>query len=211
MQGKVVPPRRYNIVVVDKFQDKPALGAAIFLATATLYPRQLSGHPLLGVPEVEYVDKIYEAAYHRQRIGVDGSTWEDVVTPEALAGFRADPRYRQVLATPWCHRAYKDFDKRVVHAYGLCDAILARCEVPSTRPAHKPRLKALALDLVRVHEGRGKPGPGMHRRAMRRGTAAEWVVANLVTIELIEKKVYNTHDLGENLRLAFTRVPKIVP
>jgi hypothetical protein len=51
----------------------------------------------------------------------------------------------------------------------------------------------------------------MFRRAVTSGEAAPWIAANLDTIELIASKAYNHHAFGENLRLAFTKVPRIRP
>ena len=51
----------------------------------------------------------------------------------------------------------------------------------------------------------------MYRQAVENGTAPEWIADNLDTIELIERKTYNTHNLLANLDLAFTFVGKIEP
>lgn len=51
----------------------------------------------------------------------------------------------------------------------------------------------------------------MYRAAVESGRAPAWVVDHLETIELIERKVYNRHDLLENLALAFQFPDKIVP
>ena len=51
----------------------------------------------------------------------------------------------------------------------------------------------------------------MYRAAVEEGRAPEWIANNLEAIELIERKVYNRHDLFENLQLALQVPPKISP
>jgi hypothetical protein len=53
-------------------------------------------------------------------------------------------------------------------------------------------------------------GPGMYRHTLETGTAPPWIRNNLAAIEAIERKMYNQHRFGENLRLAFT-FPRIQP
>ena len=66
------------------------------------------------------------------------------------------------------------------------------------------------LDLLRV-QAKQDFGRGMHRAAAESGDAAPWIAANLEALEVIERKIYNTHDFGENLGLAFTFPPRIQP
>jgi hypothetical protein len=49
----------------------------------------------------------------------------------------------------------------------------------------------------------------MYREAVDSGTAPQWIADNLNTIEIIEQKMFNTHDFIQNLRLAFTFPDKI--
>jgi hypothetical protein len=49
----------------------------------------------------------------------------------------------------------------------------------------------------------------MYLEAVRAGRAPDWVEDNLDTISLIERKIYNRHDLLENLRLALAFPPRI--
>ena len=61
----------------------------------------------------------------------------------------------------------------------------------------------LGHDLADVYDWWGRePAPGMHRAAVEAGVAAPWIAANLESIELIERKIYNRHRFGENLALA---------
>jgi hypothetical protein len=43
------------------------------------------------------------------------------------------------------------------------------------------------------------------------GRAPSWVVNNLDKIKLIERKIYNRHDLMENLKIALQFPSKIAP
>jgi hypothetical protein len=61
---------------------------------------------------------------------------------------------------------------------------------------------------VRVHR-RHVAVPGMYRRAVEEGSAAPWMAANLDTIEVIERKIYNRHDFFENLSLALQFPPPL--
>ena len=88
----------------------------------------------------------------------------------------------------------------IVHGFGLTEPILARADVPEARQGHKMRLKFLAHQLLSIR--RKGAGRGMYRRALEDGVAPEWIERNFAAIELLEKKIYNRHDLVENLRLS---------
>ena len=49
----------------------------------------------------------------------------------------------------------------------------------------------------------------MYRRAVEEGSAAPWMIVNLETIEVIERKIYNRHDFFENLALALRFTPRL--
>jgi hypothetical protein len=51
----------------------------------------------------------------------------------------------------------------------------------------------------------------LYRRAVEDGAAHPWIARNLESIEQIERKVYNRHDLIENLVLAVTPIPRLEP
>jgi hypothetical protein len=97
-----------------------------------------------------------------------------------------------------------------VHGFGLTDAVLARTEAGWLKPGHKTPLIPLSKDIVRIERDAAVVGPGLYRRAVEAGRAPAWVVANLDTIEVIERKIYNHHDFRENLELAFRFPPRIV-
>ncbi len=120
-----------------------------------------------------------------------------------------EPRTR---ADSVCVRMWRQrFNERLVHHDGLTDAILAHARVEPWRPGHyKQPMDGMAGDLLEVQTAYGW-GPGTYRRAVEAGDAPDWIVAGIDAIELIEKKIYNRHDLIENLILAFTSVPEIEP
>jgi hypothetical protein len=195
----------------------PALGVALALTSLSLYPAQLPQHPLLGVARSSDVAKITDAAYHRWRIG-DGHHYTDGLSPARLREYRGSlPRfaYRGVRVTRWCADGYGAIDERVIIAYGLTDAVLARVETPPGRPAHKPRLPRMARGLARIVEraqARGRePGPGLFRAAVEAGEAPAWVANQLETLEVIERKIYNRHRPLENLALALSFPPRLAP
>jgi hypothetical protein len=99
---------------------------------------------------------------------------------------------------------------KVIHP-GLTDAILARTEMKSVRPAHKVGLWPLAEDIVSIHKASDLVGRGMYRRAVEKGNSPKWVEKNLETIEVIERKIYNNHNFWENLKLAFTFPKRVKP
>ncbi len=195
----------------------PVLGAAVAAFFLSLYPPQLGRNPWLGPARGDSVGKITDAAYHRWRIG-DGESTTQGIDPASLRALReSQPRfaYRGVYVTRWCADGYRALDQRVIIAYGLTDAVLARVETPPGRPAHKPRLPGMAQDLARIAEraeasGEGL-GPGLFRRAVLAGEAPPWVAEQLATLEVLERKIFNRHRPLENLGLALRFLPRIAP
>jgi hypothetical protein len=190
-------------------------GVVVLLGSASRHPAQLSTHPLLGDPEHTPVYQISDAALHRGNFYLVPSAKEtgsgfDQKDLYAEQRARSVP-YDRVAVGAACFKHYVGFNERALNFYGLTDAFLARTDVAYSRPAHKVRLHPLALDLADILESGIPPGRGMHREAIRRGIAPEWIAKNLDTIEAIERKVYNRHDLVENLRLALTPVGRIDP
>jgi len=118
--------------------------------------------------------------------------------------------YVNVGSGTWCVTLYKAFNVRIVQAFGLTDAVLARVPMRRSARANKHGLLPLAQDLVALldaygepgvgdvpHDGRTRAGPGVDRgEPGGAGTA--------------RRKVYNRHDFWENLRAALTRVPAVV-
>jgi hypothetical protein len=192
-----------------------AVGAgALALLVATLHPRQCLSHPIrLRSVEVRQVDKIADAAHHRTHPHLpELSPWSvrgpiDVWPVRELRDELAAPLVEYV-----CWIAYRNPDRVVLHGLGLTEPILAHVRMRADRPGHKWGLMPLARDLAAVREWAGdRVGRGMYERAVAAGVAAEWITSNIDAIVMIERKIYNHSELGENLRLAFTRVPEIVP
>jgi hypothetical protein len=184
----------------------PAAGVALGLWVVVAYPPQLDRHPLREGVEHAPVDKIYDAEFHRQLIPKHYPGWIDT-TPERLRQYRSEHdefTYGVVRSERVCVLAYMQFYARNIHAYGLTDSILARANVKTGRPGHKPRLSALAEQIVRIHEQADEMGRGMYAEAVASGRAPRWIADNLEAIEIIERKIYNRHDLLENIQLAFT-------
>lgn len=179
--------------------------------TLLLHPAQLDRHPFSRREANALVNKINDASLHRRNAGLTPDPWgsgTEMEQRQAYTRFLAEAPatpYTSVMSGWWCVDLYRRFDTRIVHGYGLTDAVLARVDTPSNRPGHKDQLTVLAKDLVRIASRAGeRAGVDMYRRAVGAGIAAPWIAANLDTIELIARKVYNRHDPAENLGLALS-------
>jgi hypothetical protein len=193
-----------------------ALGLAVALWSFAHYPRQVARHPAFFVANNRHqqVDLINDAFGHRRLRALTSEAWSQRASPDAMRAYREAHSpfvYQGVEVEGWCADGYATFHKRVVHAGGLTDAILARTDVPAQRAAHKAGLKPLAVDIARVLRGARTLEPGMYRRRVEQGRAPEWIRNNLETIEVIERKIYNRHRLWENLRLSLTFPDRIDP
>ena len=192
-----------------------ALAVVVAFVFASLYPPQLSGHPIFRDITNVSVDLINDAEFHRKRPGLMPPPWsldglEDARPPELLerrASWRSG--YDDWGTSLWCVDNYWNIDQGVIHGAGLTDAVLSRIPAESTRPAHKPALRPRARVLADLRERDGQ-GVGKLRQAATRGDVPSWIGDNLETLELIERKIYNRHDFLENLGLALTPVPEIV-
>jgi len=202
----LVPPRRRRAA-----QAACALvfGGAMLAA----YPEQLREHPIFLRDDARMVEKIKDAAEHRRMpqltppffsLGL-GIEQVDAYERHVRAhGGRAEA-YTGLFSQSGCVYLYEAWDRYALHVLGLTDAILARADVPSDRPAHKLGLIPLSEDMADVLRGvRAQPDRGVYRAAVERGEAAPWIAANLDSIETVERKIYNRHDWRENLALAFT-------
>ncbi|MCZ6463072.1 MAG: hypothetical protein O7A09_01955 [Proteobacteria bacterium] len=203
-----------------------SIAAVAAAVTFTRYPVQLSGHPTLQLASVGQVNKIADAAFHRYRRGPDGRRLDEI----GFRGWRlrsgieqkheyanrlsegVEAPYRDVLAHGNCMLLYRRIDHRAVHSLGLTDAILARTNMKSDRPAHKRGLRPLAQQLAELQRRAGdRPERGMYRSAVVEQRAPRWIARNLESIEIVERKIYNRHDLLENLGLAFRFPARIDP
>ncbi len=192
----------------------PRAGLGIALLVFTLYPPQLSGSPFLFHVKAEAVDGIGDAAGHRNQPDQSPAVWESRVNPEILRRSRASQlgfEYEDAVALDRACKAYEQFRCHVFHLTGFTDAILARVIVPVDWPAEEIGPLPLGHDLAAVRQRMRYAGPGMYRESIKRGFATPWIEDNLDAIEMLERKIYNKHDLRENLRLAFTTVPPIFP
>jgi len=225
-----------NTFCADRYRRlMPLAGVVLALLVLSFLPRQLQGrHPLLF--EEEYANKngIGDASFHRQRGDLHYFSWGKKVNsktfrehkntqslfakriaenPELFKAALANPKLREsrILCQGWCVKSYVSFDKRIISVFGLTDAILARTEMNSARPAHKYGLFTLAEDIRSILISSEKIGRGMYRKAVEEGRAPEWIENNLESIEIIERKIYNTHDFSENLKLALAFPSKIKP
>jgi hypothetical protein len=193
--------------------------ACVFGAWAvSLYPRQLSEHPFFFEETHRPRRKINDASLHRHHEDLSLPRWgkgNEIEIKDQYQAYRKrrpKRRYRGITVNAWCADIYRDFDRWGIQNLGLTDAILARADVPVNRPSHKNGLIPLANDIAAIVRTSGlRPSRGMYRSAVRSGNAPEWVARNLDSIEVIERKIYNRHDLWENLELAFTFPPKIQP
>ena len=112
--------------------------------------------------------------------------------------------YSEIMAFDWCAANYKNFDSRRINSLGLTDAILAHTDMQSDRPAHKLGLRPMAKDLERIQREAAVIRPGIYRDAVNAGKAPPWIEENLDGIEVMERKIYNNHSWGGNLRLVFS-------
>ncbi len=190
-----------------------AFGVLLAGAVFTRYPPQLGAHPIGGDVPHTMVNGINDAAYHRNhvRLAISPWSWEKVQegAPEGRSG-RTPGARAPVTNASWCEWIYRLPHFYVIHNLGLTDAILARVEIPADRPAHKSGLQPMAAQMQNIHE-HYTPGRGMYRLAVEDGRASDWMERNLESIEWIERKMYNRHDIVENFGLAFRRVPRIEP
>jgi hypothetical protein len=192
----------------------PVLGIGIVLTSLSFYPPQIDRHPLKAGAKHRTVKRINDALFNRVITWKIYDNWgkrinQEIVSKSKDKDFRLG--YKEILVNDVCWYNYLNYDKRIVHSFGLTDAILARTAMKSERAAHKYGLIPLAYDISNIERKSETIGRGMFRLAVEKGIAPRWIERNLMTIEVIEKKMYNRHSFLENLRLAFTFLPKIKP
>jgi hypothetical protein len=207
---------------VLRFRGSATLvGALVAVGVGVCYPPQLDRHPLLRLRELRRINKISDAAFFRaptrvRRFELFPLDWGEKIELKAeYAEYRTRDRRCQHVGLSTrakCAIHYAGFEARALHGLGLTDPILARTEMRADRPAHKYGLAPLAEDLAEIILAFGNaPHRGMYREAVEKGWAPRWIADNLDSIEIIERKMFNTHDFLENLRLAFTFPEKIKP
>lgn len=188
------------------------LGLGVAALSFALQPPQRARHAIFGAAPQEQVHEISDPDFHRTRKQLYQAAAIDLHAAEkrAIGANPGDFAYLGTYAHDWCANNYGWYDRRIVHKFGLTDPILARVQVDSGRPGHKYGLWPLAQDLALLHQ-RLPPGRGVMRTTVERGIAPTWIAENLESIEVIEQKTFNRHDLAENLRLALSFPPPIMP
>jgi hypothetical protein len=178
---------------------------------ATLYPRQLDSHPFFKRVVHTNYDLINDSAWHRHHPLLELPAWGSVadqdLADELVAWREAHPGepYDSTIAEVQCIIAYEAYHSRIVHAFGLTDPFLGRMQMDAPRPAHKYGLRPRAERMMGIIRRQGhRTSPGMYRRLVERGEAPLWAERNLERVEVIERKMFNRHDLLENLGLALT-------
>ena len=185
--------------------------ALILLLFFNSYPRILSGHPVTRTERMSEraSPKVLTDPSHFRHRKRYFAQWPAISRLRAFAPSLEREGYQQWSNIAWCDAIYFRHDMRNVHGMGLTDGILARVDTRERKRGHKPVLTRLAGEIVDLQKAATLIGPGMYREAVDEGRAPSWVEANLATIELIERKIYNRHDFVENLRLAFQFPPKL--
>ncbi|MFT5052075.1 MAG: hypothetical protein ACI8QZ_003507 [Chlamydiales bacterium] len=181
--------------------------AAVF----SCYPPLLSRHPVtLGeefaqLPDLELMN---DPSFFRNQEPFEGP-WPEIEDMLALAPTLRAQGYGEWTDFTWCNTIYAHPEVRAIHGLGLTDAFLARVDTPEATRGHKPALPALAVDLIEIQMAATEIGRGVYSSAIDSGSAPAWMAANRDTIELLERKVFNRHNLAENMRLALRFPPKI--
>ncbi|MBI4844373.1 MAG: hypothetical protein HY809_08645 [Nitrospirae bacterium] len=204
-------------VNLNRFRILPCIiGVMVSLVVFTLYPPQLGSHPFFYNASHRRIDGIDDVATARQVSFFSYLSWGPRVNPEIFGQYMkeyGELRYNDIKATYGCRASYILFDKKIIQSLGLTEAVLAHTETHEQegefRPGHKTGLIPLADDILLIHKSSPKAGRGMYRYAAEHGIAPQWIRDNLESIEIIERKIYNSHDFMENLKLGFTFPGKI--
>jgi hypothetical protein len=199
-----------------------AAGLAIAIAVGTFvrHPNQLSAHPLTTAVTFDLSHGIVDAMHHRRHERLPSldpwsldSALSDVASDVANApGGTSD--YRGARSDLICWHFYEHvLHTRALHSLGLTEPFLAHVDPAPTagdRPAHRWGLIGHGRDLARLRRRWGRePERGMLRADVASGEAPAWIVEQLESLEVIERRAYNQHDFAENLRLALMRPPRI--
>jgi hypothetical protein len=204
---------KFLLPLLKEYKHATLLFFLVFSFSVSMnYPRQLTQHPVFR--------ESFDFQHHQFLLINDSSVHRFFYSPdwnefgEWLSYESAVERYKNaqssIQATSLCEDSYRDPGASIVQSLGLTEPFLARTVMVSNRPAHKWGLKDLAADIVTIRETYGF-GPGVFDKAIIEGTANPWIIRNIDSIRLIEKKVYNPHHFFENLKLIFTRIDKIQP
>ncbi|HEX2678905.1 MAG TPA: hypothetical protein VHM19_19775 [Polyangiales bacterium] len=188
-----------------------ALGGcgAIVLLFALSYPPQYQANPFFFDSKSGHWHGIADAVWHRTKPDLrysDARGAEDRALLADYAKLKPNVAPRLSLVTGWCRRAYNAYDQHVVHAYGLTDAVLSRVPGVFGRPGHK-LVEDKAYDLARWRRAdRFRHDAASTTRWLKQKRVPRWVKKNADSMKLIDRKIYNRHRFGENLRLALTHI-----
>jgi hypothetical protein len=78
------------------------------------------------------------------------------------------------------------------------------------RPGHKYGLIPYSDSVARIRERYGFV-PGAFDQAAADGMLMPWAEASGEAVRMIERKVFNQHDLAENISIALTSIPQLIP
>ena len=193
----------------------PAAALAVGGLTALAYPPQLPAHPVDRDVKAEITNLINDAAFHRRHPGLKyeaARADEDRERRQRYEELRGNPGEEYQVCT-LVYPAWVDMENPYVNRFGLTDAILARTDATAERAAHKFDLRRRGRELAMLLNEAERVDAGVYRRAVEAGTAPEWIVEGLPSIEIVARKIYNRHRFFENLGLALTfpepiRIPK---
>ncbi len=215
-----IPEHLFAVFLPEKHKwAAPATGIIIALISFSFYPGQLDKHPVKSGIYVKFKNRITDAEYARQNLKeyLSSKEWDRIEQEHRKESKRLESESEKpygkssTMADSLCAFHYRNLYKRVVHSLGLTDAFLARMEVEQDRPAHKYELKIPAHDIAGIYDRAENIGRGMFKRAVEQGYAPDWVKENLKTVETIERKIFNRHEILENTTLAFSFPPRIKP
>jgi hypothetical protein len=199
--------------------------ATVCLAlSASFYPPHLQTNPLLGPPDVvpgppALIDGTNDAMSHRMHRDLRFSPWvlaSKLDQRERYSEYRlsgAGSRHERVVSEGWCYDAFVAFDARVVHRWGLTDPILARLDLPWSRPGHRKGLDAFARQLMYHQQfaARGERELRFRAADTKRQRLPDWIRKNLDAVDLLQRKMYNSHRWKENIALAVRFVGRYSP
>ena len=198
--------------------------AALAVAMLSFYPAQLSVHPI----------KLSEASYtHEVRDNIGDAAWYRTMTwfppywheppldlpyawvgaldvSEATSRYAADLNDKTVYHHGWCKTGFLLPANFVVHELGLTSPFLARTKMTWDRPGHKYGLIPYSDSVARIRERYGFV-PGAFDQAAADGMLMPWAEASGEAVRMIERKVFNQHDLAENISIALTSIPQLIP
>jgi hypothetical protein len=188
----------------------PWVGLAAAALAFSGVPPQLERHPVTLQEGHRIVRGIGDASWDRHHPALAFSERAPRLDRDLRDAYRgaAGRSHTGTLTTSMCVDAYLAFSYRVVNSLGLTDAFLARTDARTDWAGHKYSLHARAEELVALHR-QGAIDRDSFGRLVEEGRAPGWISDNLASIEIVARKVYNRHDLLENLALAFQFPPRI--